>query len=1119
MPAPFDAAMAGEDGLLSVVAALMEVMEEDTSGKQTSGDQAASETTKPVQDLSKEAESSASTVTPDDDNATADAEAEGDSELMAGLNNMLGGYSSDPEEDAEMESEQPPVVQVETAPLLVEVDPAPMVDVEPTPIPVQVDEAAAKTPDLGPGCFVRVEGLRKAVDLNGRTGTVRRPDPADANRWQVDLKASGSMPRVVKSVNKLNLVALPPGEVGDDLTEESEAHLAVGSQVSIMGLQGAPQLNGRHGVVRGADPARAGRWQIELSDPQGNNPEVKSIKAENLAPVVSGGLPEAKSMPEVKSKPEEEEDYSGPLQPGCVVIVSGLQSNTALNDRSGIVKRRDPVRQGRWEVEFLGKDGHIEKKVSIREENLVLFKEEEKGEEDNIADDGYGILGAPDTDEEDKDEKEEEEEGDGLEEGAKVCIRGLCSAAAKHLNDQVGTLSAFDVAAGRWKVRLEDGGLKAIKPENLVLASTLEKEEEKEEIEEKEEEEEGNEDMEAWDANEIAAAAVQAELSGGNPRRAERLRKLLSERRAQDVRLSARGLEEGPLLEEVIELQEQVVGRIIGRGGENIMRLTELSGARLTITRPRDAPGGERGPRRCTILGLASEVEKAKALLQEAVNEALEALRSGGKKGKGKGKGKGKFGDLTGEGAGGRAGFVCGVCKWYAAGFCRNPTGANMTCRNGLHSGEAAKRAEADWVHEAPDAGTVEGNLNGRPLLLLLDLEGGGNKDGRDGEDEIIEMPVLAMCPSTGKELGRFHRFVRPGYWVREEASMRRRFLPACFNAEANSVPFPEAVTEMGSWLCKLLQVQSVDAINREQFLFVTCGNWDVKTCIPRQCSKTPGAINLALQKLLFSRWSNLKEVFREHYRLPEEVAPTGMRGMLRRLGIPLSGQHHLGMDDVSNLSKILYRIINEGCCIGPTGHATSMGFGDFSSKGFKGKGFGKGKGKFRPFSDNWGAPAGKGPGAWGTPPAGAWCKGGKIPVIPPPPPKQPNPPPKPQPAGVQSKAEAKEEAKAEAKEEAKEEADEGPKAKAELGSFLKGAPLPGQHWTADDSEDSEAETGPSKASKRPRPADTGLLAGVFSKSDAGEDQKAKVPKISALLAGLPAPKGGPMEEDEGAEG
>ncbi len=25
------------------------------------------------------------------------------------------------------------------------------------------------------------------------------------------------------------------------------------------------------------------------------------------------------------------------------------------------------------------------------------------------------------------------------------------------------------------------------------------------------------------------------------------------------------------------------------------------------------------------------------------------------------------------------------------------------------------------------------------PVLMLLDLEGGGNRDGRDGEDEIIE--------------------------------------------------------------------------------------------------------------------------------------------------------------------------------------------------------------------------------------------------------------------------------------------------------------------------------------------------------------------------------------------
>merc|ERR1712130_1067382 len=46
---------------------------------------------------------------------------------------------------------------------------------------------------------------------------------------------------------------------------------------------------------------------------------------------------------------------------------------------------------------------------------------------------------------------------------------------------------------------------------------------------------------------------------------------------------------------------------------------------------------------------------------------------------------------------------------------------------------------------------------------------------------------------------------------------------------------------------------------------------------------------------------------------------------MLKRLRIPLSGQHHLGMDDVTNLSKILKIIVSQGGRIEPTGSANNL--------------------------------------------------------------------------------------------------------------------------------------------------------------------------------------------------
>jgi len=455
------------------------------------------------------------------------------------------------------------------------------------------------------------------------------------------------------------------------------------------------------------------------------------------------------------------------------------------------------------------------------------------------------------------------------------------------------------------------------------------------------------------DANELAAAILEAELEGDDET-LERLRAEQARRDARGEHARERGVRSATSsVSDSLEVPVQVIGAIIGTGGAAIKQLSNESGAKMNFEKEEYQPGYLPLSRCCLISGEADAVAKAKQLLQEAISAAMAEQGQGrkGKGGKGKGQRKGTpqnlASDLVGEGAGGRAGFQQGICKWYAAGFCKfhSDTG----CRNGLHNSDAALKAEADWVSQGPkDPPDFEVKS---PVLLLLDLEGGGNKDGRDGEDEIIEVPVLSVCPSTGKELGRFHRFVRPGYWTREEAYMRKRFNSNCFNSGANAIAFPEVVDDLLNWLRELLKKEPGE-LRSEDFLFVTCGNWDVKSAIPRQCSNpAPGAVDVSLQKLLFSRWSNLKEVFRDFYKLPEASAPTGMRGMLKMLRIPLSGQHHLGMDDVSNLAKILQRLIHEGCNVTPTGQATatqpwSKGKGWKGKDGKDGKGKGKEKGK-----------------------------------------------------------------------------------------------------------------------------------------------------------------------------
>eukprot|EP00927_Polykrikos_kofoidii_P048694 TRINITY_DN42921_c0_g1_i1.p1 TRINITY_DN42921_c0_g1~~TRINITY_DN42921_c0_g1_i1.p1 ORF type:complete len:1238 (-),score=262.82 TRINITY_DN42921_c0_g1_i1:164-3442(-) len=708
------------------------------------------------------------------------------------------------------------------------------------------------------------------------------------------------------------------GFVGAGSVDLKEAHavppvgvIDVGCVVRLEGLQQAAHLNGRHGVVLRSDPAGSGRWEVGVETGDGPT-QVKALKPENLAWVanaVRGG--------------------DGELRAGCVVRIDGLQKATHLNGRQGTILQPDPSGMGRWEVKLLDAEGRIEVKA-IKSDNLVL---ENAGNSQSRA-----VV-----------ENENESDVDEIAPGRVVSIQGLEKAA--HLNGLRGTVLQQDPAGtGRWEVEVlvsdeSRREVKALRAENLVLEQadiddypSVSEAEDDDDIELEMEEGDGDgactrtadvDPFAGLDVNELAAQAMQSELDGDTSRAATLSAAIDARRRQLSVDIAGAGdvrsaSAAGAVIVERVEVPAENVGRVIGAGGETIRKLSDDSGACLNFLG--DDVGARSDIRILTVRGFATSVAKAKRLVKEILTGDGTARN-----------------DDTSDGAGGRAGFAGGVCKWYAAGFCRNRPDESGGCRNGLHCSAAARKAEAGWLALCPQTGSTTAGSG--PLLLLLDLEGGGNQDGRDGEDEIIEVPVVALCQQSGQELGRFHRFVRPGYWDREAQSMRERFKPSCFNGESTAEPFAAVIASLLAWIASLLG-KTRDTLSNESFLFVTCGNWDVKTALPRQ-SAMPGGVDLPTQELLFSRWCNLKEAFRDHYKLSQNAAPTGMRGMLKRLKIPLSGQHHLGMDDVTNLLKILSQMISEGANIQPTGKATNLRAGRFGGgSGGKGKRGGGGKGK-----------------------------------------------------------------------------------------------------------------------------------------------------------------------------
>jgi len=94
-------------------------------------------------------------------------------------------------------------------------------------------------------------------------------------------------------------------------------------------------------------------------------------------------------------------------------------------------------------------------------------------------------------------------------------------------------------------------------------------------------------------------------------------------------------------------------------------------------------------------------------------------------------------------------------------------------------------------------------------------------------------------------------------------------------------------------------------------FAVVTCGNWDLKTQIPKQCA----IVGCPVPNWCDS-WINLKDIWNRLY----TWKVSGMDGMATKLQIKGRGFHHLGMHDTECIARVLVHILQDGAKVNITG-------------------------------------------------------------------------------------------------------------------------------------------------------------------------------------------------------
>ncbi|XP_075489023.1 putative exonuclease domain-containing protein At3g15140 [Primulina tabacum] len=186
--------------------------------------------------------------------------------------------------------------------------------------------------------------------------------------------------------------------------------------------------------------------------------------------------------------------------------------------------------------------------------------------------------------------------------------------------------------------------------------------------------------------------------------------------------------------------------------------------------------------------------------------------------------------------------------------------------------------------------------------FLVLDLE---------GKVEILEFPVMLFDVKNMDVLDVFHRFVRPTKMSEQRINEYIEGKYGAFGVDRvwhdTAVKFEEVIEQFEAWLDKHKLCGNERGGCLEKGAFVICGNWDLKTSIPRQCAVS----NMKLPPY-FMEWINLKDVYLNFY----NTRAPGMLSMMRGLQIPPLGSHHLGIDDARNIARVLRHMLTDGAIL-----------------------------------------------------------------------------------------------------------------------------------------------------------------------------------------------------------
>ena len=199
-------------------------------------------------------------------------------------------------------------------------------------------------------------------------------------------------------------------------------------------------------------------------------------------------------------------------------------------------------------------------------------------------------------------------------------------------------------------------------------------------------------------------------------------------------------------------------------------------------------------------------------------------------------------------------------------------------------------------------------------FLIILDFEATCLEHGRISPQEVIEFPSVILDirhPRHVKIVDTFESFVRPVHHP-----ILTEFCTSLTSITQDDVDQAETFEQV--FKRHQLWLAAHELLMSDRAVFVTCGDWDLKTCFPCQikCS------HISSYPSIYSRWINIKVTFHKS----QGVAPRGMQSLLDFFRLTLDGTHHRGIDDCRNIAKIAIQLLRRGALFETTGVAGAGG-------------------------------------------------------------------------------------------------------------------------------------------------------------------------------------------------